>query len=165
MANEDGGWVMFPTSHQTAGFQNATAAKIALKWLMVAQLAFGVNAAAWAQDTDFGKSLFVTSCASCHGIDGRGKGPLSGQLKVAPPDLTVLVKKNSGVFPVRALYEVIDGRKAMAAHGTRNMPVWGDLYAPLQSSNMKLSHHYIDETVVRTRILAIIDYLNNIQEK
>ena len=137
-------------------------AKIAVKWLMVANLAFGLDTAAWPQNADFGKSLFVTSCASCHGIDGKGKGPLSEQLKVATPDLTVLVKKNGGVFPVRAVYEVIDGRKEYVAHGTRNMPVWGDLYTPLQ---LPLSHRYTGEAVVRTRILALIDYLNHIQEK
>jgi len=140
-------------------------AKIGVKWLMLANLAFGLDTAAWPQNADFGKSLFVTSCASCHGIDGKGKGPLSEQLKVATPDLTVLVKKNGGVFPVRAVYEVIDGRKEYVAHGTRNMPVWGDLYAPLHSSYLKLSEHYINEDVVDIRILAVIHYINRIQEK
>ncbi len=136
--------------------------KIAVKSLMIVNLAFGLHAVAWAQDSNFGKSLFVTSCASCHGVDGKGKGPLSGDLKVATPDLTVLVKKNGGIFPFSAVYEVIDGRKEYGAHGTRDMPVWGDLYTPLQ---LPLSHRYTSEAVVRTRILALIDYLNQIQEK
>lgn len=140
-------------------------AKIAVTWLIVANLAFGTTALAWAQGDDLGKSLFLSSCATCHGVDGKGKGPLSGQLKTAPPDLTVLAKKNGGVFPVSAAYEVIDGRKPYKAHGPRNMPVWGDLYSPLQSSHLTLSHRYIDEAVVRTRILAVIDYLNSIQQK
>jgi mono/diheme cytochrome c family protein len=140
-------------------------AKIALKWLMLAVLTFELNAAAWPQNTDFGKSLFMTSCASCHGIDGKGNGPLSEQLKLVPPDLTVLVKKNGGVFPIRALSEVIDGRREVAAHGTRNMPVWGDLYAPVQSSYLKVTEQHINEQVVRGYILALIDYLNRIQEK
>ncbi len=141
-------------------------AKIGVMWLIVANFAFGTNAVAWAQDADvdLGRSLFLTSCASCHGIDGQGHGPMSGQLKTAPPDLTILAKKNGGVFPFSGLYEVIDGRKPYRAHGSRNMPVWGDLYAPLQSSHLQWSHRYTDEAVIRTRILAVIDYLNRIQQ-
>ena len=137
--------------------------KIAVKWLMVANLTFGSNAVVWAQDSnsDFGKSLFVSACSNCHGIDGKGKGPLSDQLKVVPPDVTVLAKKNGGVFPVSIVYEMIDGRRVIPAHGTRTMPVWGDLFAPLQLSNLKWSRRYTD---ARTRILAIMDYLNRIQE-
>ncbi len=140
-------------------------AKIAVMWLTAANLAFGINAIAWAQSVDFGKSLFLSSCAACHGIDGRGKGPLSGQLRAAPPDLTVLAKKNGDVFPVSAVYEMIDGRKVIPAHGTRTMPVWGDLFAPLHALNFRWSHLPADEAVARTRILAVIDYLNRIQQK
>ena len=63
-----------------------------------------------AQDFDAGKSEYQSSCETCHGADGKGKGPLSTQLKVPPADLTVLAKKNNGVFPVMHVYEVIDGR-------------------------------------------------------
>jgi mono/diheme cytochrome c family protein len=122
------------------------------------------------QDVDVGKSLFLSSCASCHGIDGRGKGPLSRQLKATPADLTTLTKKNRGVFPVSRTYEIIDGRKALATHGARNMPIWGYLFMPSQSINSKPSNNYIDlslspDDVARTRILALIDYLNSIQER
>lgn len=141
--------------------------KTALKWLMVAHLTIGlVNAAAAAQDTDAGKLLFQSSCASCHGIDGKGKGPLRDQLKVAPTDLTVLSRKNGGVFPVGAMYEIIDGRTAIAAHGTREMPVWGTYTSRLlPPSDILIDPSYDLEAVVRARILAIIDYLNRIQEK
>ena len=67
---------------------------------------------------------------ACHGLDGNGKGPLSAELKSQPADLTILAKRNDGVFPVNAIYEVIDGRKAIKAHGTREMPIWGFRYAP-----------------------------------
>ncbi len=102
-----------------------------IKIVMIAYFAVGLNGAAWAQKADVEKSLYLSSCASCHGIDGKGDGPVSKQLKVAPTDLTVLAKKNGGVFPVSAVYEVIDGRKVIAAHGTREMPVWG-AYGPKQ---------------------------------
>src|ERR1700746_3569630 len=99
-------------------------------FVMIDSGIFVLNSAAWAQDSDPGKSEFQSSSATYHGIDGEGKGPLSTQLKVLPADLTVLTKKNNGVFPFETVYEVIDGRKEVAAHGTRDMPIWGNRYGP-----------------------------------
>jgi mono/diheme cytochrome c family protein len=144
-----------------------------LKWVMIAGLAAGFSGAAQAEDFDIGKSEFLASCASCHGADGKGKGPVSGQLKVPPSDLTMLAKNNNGVFPANAAYETISGSKAVAAHGTREMPIWGERFNPIVNLP-----HYVDpsywnmagpqqnpEVVVRTRIIAVIDYLNLIQQK
>ena len=58
---------------------------------------------------DRGKAEYHSSCAPCHGSDGKGTGPVSAGLKVPPPDLTVLAKKNNGVFPFNSVYEIIDG--------------------------------------------------------
>jgi hypothetical protein len=63
-------------------------------------------------------------------LDGNGKGPLSAELKSQPADLTILAKRNDGVFPVNAIYEVIDGRKSVKAHDTREMPIWGFRASP-----------------------------------
>ena len=101
-----------------------------LKWLMIATLTAGFAAAAQAEDVDIGKSEFQSSCASCHGTDGKGNGPVSEQLKVPPPDLTMLAKKNGGVFPTNAAYEIIYGLKTLPAHGTRDMPIWGYQFTP-----------------------------------
>jgi mono/diheme cytochrome c family protein len=144
-----------------------------LKWLMIAGLAAGFADAAQAEDVDIGKSEFQSSCASCHGTDGKGKGPVSEQLKVPPSDLTMLAKNNNGVFPTNAVYETIYGSKTIPAHGTREMPIWGERFNPIVSLP-----HYVDpsywkmagpaqspEVVVRTRILAVIDYLSRIQQK
>jgi mono/diheme cytochrome c family protein len=142
-------------------------ARDAAKWLAIAALVTGLHASAWAQDDlDVGKSAYQSMCAMCHGADGKGKGPLSQQFDVAAVDLTVLAKKNDGVLPVSALYNVIDGRKAIAAHGTREMPVWGAYNAkPLYPSDKFVDFTHDPEVIVRTRILAIIDYLNRIQAK
>ena len=132
-----------------------------LKWLMIATLAVGLAAVVQAEDFDVGKSEFQSSCASCHGTDGKGNGPVSEQLKVPPPDLTMLAKKNNGVFPTNAVYETIYGLKTIPAHGTREMPIWGHrfyywkLFGPDQGSDV----------AVRTRILAVVDYLSRIQQK
>jgi mono/diheme cytochrome c family protein len=144
-----------------------------LKWLMIAGLAAGTAGAAHAEDLDIGKSEFQSSCASCHGMDGKGKGPVSEQLKVPPSDLTMLTKNNNGVFPANAVYETISGSKTISAHGTREMPIWGERFNPVVNLP-----HYVDpsywkkagpeqspEVVVRKRIMAVIDYLNRIQQK
>ena len=144
-----------------------------LKGVMIAGLAAGFAGAAQAEDPDFGQVEFQSSCASCHGTDGKGKGPVSEQLKVPPSDLTLLAKNNNGVFPANAIYETIDGSKAISAHGTREMPIWGERFNPI----VQLPH-YVDpsywkmagpeqspEVVVRKRILAVIDYLSRVQQK
>jgi mono/diheme cytochrome c family protein len=115
---------------------------------------------------------FQSSCAACHGADGKGTGPLSAELRSKPADLTVLAKKNNGVFPLNSVFETIYGLKVILAHGTREMPIWGYRYAPdlnravgpTASDKFSLPS-YEPDAVVRTRILAVIDYLNRIQEK
>jgi mono/diheme cytochrome c family protein len=103
-----------------------------IKWLMIAALTAAYTAAQ-AEDFDVGKSEFQSSCASCHGTDAKGDGPVSSQLKVPPPDLTILAKKNNGVFPTNAVYESIYGLKTIPAHGTREMPIWGYRFNPIMN--------------------------------
>jgi hypothetical protein len=124
------------------------------KWLIIANTIIAFNACASAQDIDVGKTEYLSSCAACHGIDAKGNGPVSKELKTRPTDLTVLAKNNNGVFPYNMVYEMIDGRNStIASHGTREMPIWGYRFGPPQAFRFK------------TRMLAVIDYLNRIQEK
>lgn len=144
-----------------------------LKWLMMAGAALVLAGAARAEEVDMGKAEFQSSCASCHGADGKGKGPVSAELKVPPADLTVLAKNNHGVFPTNAVYETIYGSKTVPAHGTREMPIWGERFNPVMNYPHLIDPAYdaldpsrgLREGVVRTRILAVVDYLNRIQEK
>lgn len=144
-----------------------------IKPLMIAGLTAVFAAAVHAEDADVGKAEFQASCASCHGADGKGKGPVSVQLKAPPADLTSLAKNNNGVFPINDVYEAIDGRRAISAHGTHEMPIWGDRFNPAKSLPHIVDPTYdaldpsrdLREVVVRTRILAIVDYLNRIQQK
>lgn len=80
---------------------------------------------AWAQDADQGQREFLAHCAGCHGSDAKGDGPQSLNLAVKPPDLTLLAKRNNGVFAPGLIYQMIDGRKARINHGSDNMPIWG----------------------------------------
>ncbi len=126
----------------------------AFKWLIIANMIIGSSACASAQDFDVGKLEYLSSCAPCHGIDAKGNGPVSKELKTRPTDLTVLAKNNNGVFPHDMVYEVIDGRNStIISHGTREMPIWGYRFGPPQAFRFK------------ARILAVIDYLSRVQEK
>lgn len=146
---------------------------VCLKWLMIAGLvAAFAGAAEAAEDPDAAKSEFQSSCASCHGMDGKGKGPVSAQLKVPPSDLTILAKNNGGVFPTEAVYETIYGAKTIAAHGSREMPIWGERFNPIVALPHIVDPSYwkmagpeqSPEVVVRKRVLAVIDYLRRIQQ-
>ena len=125
--------------------------------------AFGVSAAA--EKIDIGKGEYEVHCAVCHGLKGKGDGPFAEiMLKSSVADLTVLSRNNNGVFPFARVYEVIDGRQQMKAHGTREMPIWGNVYATMEASNYD-DYPYDAESFVRGRILALIDYLHRLQAK
>ena len=137
-----------------------------------------------AQERDASKTEYLSSCGACHGSDAKGKGPIVNQLKVAPADLTQLAKKNGGVFSSNAVYEKIDGRQEVKAHGTRDMPIWGYRYSPWPNISpeqpfdpksvlskppsvldVPTEPSYDLEVVIRRRVLSLIDYLNRVQEK
>jgi hypothetical protein len=153
--------------------------KAALKWTMIASVIIGLSVFGWAQDIDAGKAEYLSSCATCHGNDGKGNGPLSSKLSAKPADLTTFTKNNNGIFPLSAVYEAIDGRKAIESHSTREMPIWGCRHTPSPISPAKtkrkvykLDHYesHLDlscdpEDVIANRILSVIEYLRRIQEK
>jgi mono/diheme cytochrome c family protein len=120
---------------------------------MIAAMIIGFATCSFAQGIDVGKTEYQSSCAACHGIDAKGNGPVSKELKTRPADLTVLAQNNNGVFPYDMVYQMIDGRnRTVASHGTREMPIWGYRFAPPQAFRYK------------KRMRAVIDYLKAIQE-
>lgn len=115
---------------------------------------------------DIGKREYDNNCAVCHGTAGKGNGPYAGIINTKVPDITTLQKSNGGVFPYDRVYQMIDGRADVTAHGSRDMPIWGNEY------NAKAVEYYSDylrdynaEGFVRGRILALINYIYNLQEK
>jgi hypothetical protein len=77
-----------------------------------------------------GAGMYTHYCAACHGKDGTGNGPATKALQADPPDLTRLARQNHGKFPYAHVYTVIRGDiNASAAHGKKDMPVWGTLFA------------------------------------
>lgn len=127
----------------------------------------GLSANALADDKqDVGKEEYNAACAVCHGISGKGDGPLKTLMVKRVPDLTVLAKNNKGVFPFDRIYQTIDGRqeREILSHGSREMPVWGQAFSNKGSMYFKEKPPYDTEYFVRGRILALIDYLNRLQQ-
>jgi mono/diheme cytochrome c family protein len=135
----------------------------------VAPTLHGATGIAWAQGVEVGKHEYLNSCAPCHGPTGKGDGPVGKSLEKRPADLTSLSKANKGVFPSSRIYNLIDGRFEVATHGTRDMPVWGDVYKRSWSQDRSdtpsyLSSRELGESMVRVRILALIDYISTLQQ-
>jgi mono/diheme cytochrome c family protein len=110
-----------------------------------------------------GKLQYRRYCASCHGTDAKGNGPVAAALTKKPSDLTVLAKDNKGVFPEEKLVKVIEGTSVVEAHGTREMPVWG--FAFMRARPKAPTSPPLSPLEIQQRIKAIVGYLQSIQEK
>ena len=104
-----------------------------------------------------GSDLYDTYCATCHGREGRGDGPVASVLVVLPADLTALSRLNGGTFPRQQVEARLDGRPDALdplAHGSTDMPIWGAIFRELDTS----------DAVARVRVSNLVDYLESIQE-
>jgi len=127
---------------------------------------FGMMAASGAQTAKAGEPprLIIESmtggdsfrfyCAPCHGVTGRGDGPVAAALRTRPADLTTLKKLNVGTFPRSAVTaSVIGTGRASPSHGPSDMPVWGPIFRALDPSDVR----------VKIRIENIVDYIESLQ--
>ncbi|NND70280.1 MAG: cytochrome C [Rhodothermales bacterium] len=105
---------------------------------------------------DNGEISYALYCTSCHGEQGYGDGPVASALTVKPTDLTKLTQKYDGIFPAEEIYAYVDGRRDVAAHGTRDMPVWGQVW---QEEGSKQSDEEVD-----TRLRELVEYIRSLQE-
>jgi mono/diheme cytochrome c family protein len=103
----------------------------------------------------YGPDLYRLYCATCHGRDGKGGGPAAAALKVPPPDLTVLARRQNGVFPESEVETIIRGGTAVAAHGSDEMPVWGPIFRALDPSDAR----------VKMRIANLVSHIASIQRR
>jgi mono/diheme cytochrome c family protein len=106
-----------------------------------------------------GKLLFRQYCSPCHGMDATGDGPVADTLMKKPANLTLLSKNNGGKFPYDHVYNMISGKEVVASHGTREMPIWGVVFA---SRNQPGAAGRTPEQVDK-RIKTIISYVESIQ--
>ncbi|HEX8815060.1 MAG TPA: c-type cytochrome [Terriglobales bacterium] len=103
-----------------------------------------------------GAEMYKAYCASCHGAEGKGNGPAASALKVPPADLTQLSKNNGGQFPNMKVMSTIEGKSDVPAHGSREMPVWGQLF-------WDMSHGHEGE--VQQRAMNLTKYIEGLQAK
>jgi mono/diheme cytochrome c family protein len=103
-----------------------------------------------------GQAMFSEYCAVCHGKDAKGSGPAAPALKVSPADLTTLAKRNGGSFPTAHVSNVIRLGGDVAAHGSKDMPMWGQAFSVLSAH---------EHAVVEQRIANLTNYIKFLQEK
>ncbi len=138
-------------------------------WASVAALACGLaivtgcassrpSGAAAAQLS--GADLYTQLCASCHGKDATGEGPVAAALKVRVPDLTRLAWRDGGDYPREDVRRAIDGRLEYHAHGSREMPVWGIRFYDLSSSDAEAERAKVDAMIEK-----LVDYLDTVQDQ
>ncbi|MCC1491973.1 cytochrome c [Cognatishimia sp. F0-27] len=119
---------------------------------------------AMAQDFSYGASMFAENCAVCHGVEGAGDGPVAELFAQRPSNLKLIAKENNNVFPFSEIYQSIDGRRDITAHGSTQMPIWGNLL--LEEAYPATIHPGVSaEDLVQGRILALVYYLQSIQER
>jgi len=101
-----------------------------------------------------GQEMYLQYCASCHGKAGKGDGPAAAALKTPPGDLTTLTARNKGTFPALKVSHMIQGEEAQIAHGSRDMPIWGEVF-----------HEREGMSTVKLRVANLTDYVKSLQAK
>ncbi len=104
-----------------------------------------------------GASVFRNYCAACHGLDGRGHGPVSKALKKKVPDLTKLSRRNGGAFPaIHVRTTIMSGADDLSpAHGSKQMPIWGPIFHDIE----------FDQDLGNVRLENVTKYLESMQRK
>lgn len=102
-----------------------------------------------------GRSLYSSLCASCHGENGKGDGPMVPELRNKPIDLTQIARQNNGNFPFWHVFHAIEGREIPRAHGGPDMPVWGSIPEP----------YFGNKFPTEEWMVTVTFYIESIQEK
>ena len=106
-----------------------------------------------------GAELYKRFCASCHGDQARGDGPVAKSFKIEVPDLTRIAHRHGDVFPAEQVRKIIDGRSTLPPHGSREMPVWGfEFYPENQNAGYPDPQRRTDDLIAR-----LTEYLRTIQ--
>lgn len=99
--------------------------------------------------------VYGVSGASCHGVDGKGDGPLAENLRFHPPDLSLVAKRNGGEYPAEKVLRIVDGRKPLPGYGGPDMPIWGDAFRNAETG--------YDDAKVKEKVRSVVDYLRTLQ--
>jgi mono/diheme cytochrome c family protein len=102
-----------------------------------------------------GAEIFRDYCAPCHGLDGRGNGPVASALKFEVPDLIQVSKRAVGKFPRARIRDVIEGNETLSGHGSRDMPIWGPIFHQID----------VDQDLGGVRTDNVTGYIESLQRK
>lgn len=100
-----------------------------------------------------GDAMFKQYCVSCHGATGKGDGPYASNLTKPASDLTKISARNGGTFPEVKVRRYIEGADEVAAHGSRDMPLWGALFKGL------------DRDMAQIRLNVLTEHVKGMQSK
>src|SRR5215470_11342479 len=100
----------------------------------------GMSREPWAE---ISSSPLMTRCTRISGYllsfcllinDAKGEGPAAIALKTKPADLTLISKQNDNKYPEIRVQRVINGEDEISAHGSRDMPVWGQIFRMMSAN-------------------------------
>lgn len=103
--------------------------------------------------TSKGVDLYRQYCAVCHGLEGRGDGPAAAALTTKATDLTQLSRHNKSQFPALHISRIIGGVDGPKAHGTSDMPMWGDAFKSVS----------MNPEIAQIRVNILVEYLKTLQ--
>jgi mono/diheme cytochrome c family protein len=141
-------------------FDGGQAKETVLMFMKSLGFALGMLSLVWigglatADEVAQGKALFMHYCASCHGPNGAGDGPLASSLSTPPANLRLLSLRFGNPLPQDVIGRFIDGRADVKAHGPRDMPVWGEKFYAESNG---------EESKVEERIAKLVAFLQSIQ--
>jgi mono/diheme cytochrome c family protein len=125
--------------------------------ILVSLMATGATA----QDFAEGAEIYARYCATCHGAEATGGGPMAPILVLQPPDLTQLSARNGGVFPTTRVVMRIDGRDPLVSHGSP-MPVYGDFFEGDEAVPLKAES---GQPILTSRaVVDLVSYLESLQQ-
>ncbi len=123
-------------------------------------LAMVIGLPAMAEDMSEGERVYQHRCASCHGVDADGAGPMAPVLLLQPTDLTQLQRANGDEFPLERVVWRIDGRDPLVSHGSP-MPVYGDFF---EGREVSLETSSGEPIITSQPIADLVALLQSIQQ-
>ena len=138
---------------------NGTNGSIAVSAVVLALvfLLYACNPPQHSEYIELGYATYTEYCSSCHGPTGVGDGPVAAELDKPVPDLTQMTARFGGVFPMEYILGTIDGRHEFLAHGTRQMPIWGNIWRPGEEESQEA------EIETQRTLNGLLYYMESIQ--
>jgi cbb3-type cytochrome oxidase cytochrome c subunit len=107
-----------------------------------------------------GRDIYLENCVSCHGVTGKGDGPLAANLRTPPADLTKIAARREGVWPMLEIMAILDGYSRNTLP-REDMPVFENL---LDNEMTEFDTGNGELTLVPTKLIEVVYYLESLQD-